>query len=94
MRSLCNKNWSSGRVVNLISMFRDSNLNADEMSIVVEKLADVIKKMKPDEVPPIVYQVRLFDFFLNIAEVKLQDAIIASCHITNDTFITKNRIGT
>ena len=42
---------------------RFGQFNENLASIVVEKLADVIKKMKPDEVPPIVYQVRLFDIF-------------------------------
>ncbi len=49
--------WSSSRAVSLVSMFRDASLSSDEMNLVVEKIGDVIKKLKPDEVPPLVYQV-------------------------------------
>ena len=40
-------------------MFKDASLNPDEMVIVMDKFEVVMKKMRPAEIPPLIYQVKL-----------------------------------
>ena len=40
-------------------MFKDASLNPDEMVIVMDKIEVVMKKMRPAEIPPLIYQVKL-----------------------------------
>ena len=38
-------------------MFRDTSLTPDEMELVLHKICNTLKKMAPNEIPPLIYQV-------------------------------------
>ena len=59
-RSLCFGKWESSKVASMLSMLRDIvQLSNDELEMIIDKIGTVLKKLDPDEVPPVVYQILL-----------------------------------
>ena len=59
-RSLCYGKWESSKVASILSMFRDIvQLSNEELEQIIDKIGTVLKKLDPDEVPPVVYQILL-----------------------------------
>ena len=59
-RSLCYGKWESSKVASILSMLRDIvQLSNEELEQIIDKIGTVLKKLDPDEVPPVVYQILL-----------------------------------
>ncbi len=58
LRSLCVGKWNSAaNLAAAVAMFREmAPLSNDEMSLIMEKVTSELKKLDPEEVPPVVYQ--------------------------------------
>lgn len=80
----------SSLVVSLVTMFRDASLNTDEMDLVLEKICNTLKKMAPNEVPPLIYQVTfkmlkaaiLFSFCLFLTDLHYKGVSIIKSLLT------------
>ena len=57
-------------------MFRDASLSSDEMDLVLEKVCEALKKLAPNEVPPLIYQVWFFVLLTNYVNLLGNEKVI------------------
>ncbi|XP_037365896.1 Fanconi anemia group I protein [Talpa occidentalis] len=56
INTLCSGRWDQQYVIQLISMFKDVPLTAEEVEFVIEKVLKMFSMLNLQEIPPLVYQ--------------------------------------
>ncbi|KAG8516321.1 Fanconi anemia group I protein, partial [Galemys pyrenaicus] len=56
INTLCSGRWDRQFVIQLISMFKDVPLTAEEVELVIEKVLRMFSQLNLQEIPPLVYQ--------------------------------------